>query len=85
MHSSRGLDGSNPVRLLGDSGAVQRSDPMYALPAKAAIFRRCPPLFAGFGRHPNSCERTLKEVRHNVQVGIWAEFALIFHSGQRQH
>jgi len=46
---------------------------------------KCPPLFAGFGRHPNSCERTLEEVRHDVQVGIWVEFALIFRSGQRQH
>jgi hypothetical protein len=28
------------------------------------------PLFTGLGRHPNSCERTRKEIRHDVQVGI---------------
>src|ERR1700722_20722598 len=59
----------NYGRVARHSGAVQRSDPMYALPAKAAIFRRARLLFAGFGRHPNSCERTRKEVRHDAQVG----------------
>ena len=43
------------------------------------------PLFAGFGRHPNSSQRTLKEVRHDVQVGIWVKFTLSFRSGQSQH
>jgi hypothetical protein len=67
------------------SGAVQRSDPMYALPAKAAIFRSARRFLPALAAIPNSGERTLKEVRHDVQVGIWVEFALILRSGERQH
>ena len=48
-------------------------------------YPKCASALASFGRHPNSCERTLKEVRHDIRVGIWVEFALIFRSGQRQH
>jgi hypothetical protein len=42
-----------------------------------------PPALASFGRHPNSSERALEEVRHAFKVGIWIEFALGFRSGER--
>jgi len=80
----RGLDGSNPSGYSVTRERFSDLIPCTLFPQRPQ-YPKVPALFAGFGRHPNSCERTLKEVRHNVQVGIWAEFALIFHSGQRQH
>ena len=39
---------------------------------------KCLPAFARFGRHPNSRERALKEVRHALKVCLSTEFSPVF-------
>jgi len=43
---------------------------MYALDAKGGDISKGVTALSGFGRHPDSGKRALKEVRHAVQIRI---------------
>src|SRR6266853_3614075 len=52
---------------------------------KRCDISKCLAALAGFGRHPDSSERALKEVRHAVQVCVRAKFSLFPCPGQHVH
>jgi TetR/AcrR family transcriptional regulator, transcriptional repressor for nem operon len=76
-------DRIDPAAAGGTDRAIRRF-PLCSTREGCDIPKRASAL-ASFGRHSNSRERALEEVRHAFKVGSWIEFALGFRSGERQH
>src|SRR5260221_11116652 len=75
----------SPGRLgLGISAGVRPYGRLFRVrfSCESRDIPKCLSALAGFSHHSDSGQRTLEEIRHAVQVDVWAQFNLTLCSGE---